>query len=55
MSVRGNFVFSSKRAFGNIEEELGEISMIRDSTNFETNQNNEESFNLDFLRQIGAN
>jgi len=52
MTVRGNFLFSKQKVF---EDEFNEISMIKDSTNMDTLQLNEESFNLDLLKHMGSN
>ena len=53
MTSKGGNNLMFKRGGGFPEDELNEISMIKDSTNFETNQVNEESFNLELLKQMG--
>ena len=50
--MRGNLQFSKQKGFGRFEEDFNEISMIKDSTNVETNQNGEESFNFDLFKNI---
>lgn len=52
MTVKGNFM-PSKNRFGNMEDDLNEISMI--NTNIDSNLLNEESFNLDLLKNMMGN
>lgn len=51
MTMRGNQMVQ-KRFLANIEDEMNELSMIKDSTNFETTQIQEESFSLDLLKKL---
>lgn len=50
MTVKGK-PHGSKRFLTNFEEELNEISIIKD-TNGDTTQNEEASFSLDLLRRL---
>lgn len=49
MTMRGNQAINKR--FG-IEDDLNEISIIRDSTNLETTQIQEESFSIDLLKKL---
>ncbi len=45
-------MLSKQKGFGNMDDDLNEISMIKASTNTDSNLLNEESFNLDLLKNM---
>lgn len=48
----GGQMSTQQRFLSNMEDDINEISMIKDSTNVETNNIDEVSFSMDLLKKL---